>query len=121
MERTLSTILVRQKSESDVLTRAIPINSLATKTHSLDAESDLDPFGKTKTSKRQLNINAAKFKLKELKQSSIRYEVIYKNLVRDLRKYIAIDFNEVTEYAKRKKNSKDSYINFTKVYIKTKL
>ena len=40
-----------------------------------------------KTSKRILNMNAIRFKLKELKSTNIRYEVIYKNLVRDFRKY----------------------------------
>ena len=34
-----------------------------------------------------------KFKLSQLKTTSIRYEVIYKNLVRDLRKYYSQDFN----------------------------
>ena len=40
-----------------------------------------------------LNLNAIKFKLSELKTNAIRYEVIYKNLVRDLRKYYQQDFN----------------------------
>ena len=40
-----------------------------------------------KTSKRILNMNAVKFKLKELKSINIRYEIVYKNLVRDFRKY----------------------------------
>ena len=32
-------------------------------------------------------MNAIKFKLTKLKSTQIRYEVIYKNLVRDLRKF----------------------------------
>jgi hypothetical protein len=46
----------------------------------------------TKTSKRMLNMNAVKFKLNNLRSTTIRYEVIYKNLVRDLRKFYSQDF-----------------------------
>jgi len=48
---------------------------------------DIGSIAMQKTSKRILNQNAVKFKLAELKTTVIRYEVIYKNLVRDLRKY----------------------------------
>ena len=48
-------------------------------------------------------MNAAKFKLTQLKNYSIRYEVIYKNLVRDLRKYITESFYSLTGYMKKKK------------------
>ena len=46
-----------------------------------------------RTSKRALNQNAVKFRLTKLNSTTIRYEVIYKNLVRDLRKYYSCDFN----------------------------
>jgi hypothetical protein len=54
---------------------------------------DISSIQMQKTSKRVLNQNAVKFKLSQLKTTSIRYEVIYKNLVRDLRKYYSQDFN----------------------------
>ena len=57
-----------------------------------------------KTSKRILNMNAVKFKLHNLRSTTIRYEVIYKNLVRDLRKYFSQDFGQVTLYGHRKKS-----------------
>ena len=47
-----------------------------------------------KTSKRILNMNAVKFKLNNLRSTTIRYEVIYKNLVRDLRKFYSQDFGQ---------------------------
>lgn len=71
-----------------------------------------------KTSKRILNQNAVKFKLSQLKTTSIRYEVIYKNLVRDLRKYYSQDFNQM----KMKRIKKLEPSNFTEVlegYIKS--
>ena len=46
-----------------------------------------------RTSKRALNQNAIKFRLTKLVSTTIRYEVIYKNLVRDLRKHYSCDFN----------------------------
>ena len=46
-----------------------------------------------KKSKRELNKNAVKFRLTKLKSVTIRYEVVYKNLVRDIRKFFAHDFN----------------------------
>jgi hypothetical protein len=46
------------------------------------------------TSKRALNFNAVKFKLCYLDSDSmIRYEVIYKNLLRDLRKFFTQHFH----------------------------
>ena len=48
-----------------------------------------------KKSKRELNHNAVKFRLTIPKNMTIRYEVVYKNLVRDLRKYFTNAFNEV--------------------------
>lgn len=64
-----------------------------------------------KTSKRALNINAIKFKLNRLYTNSIRYEVIYKNLVRDIRKFFSKEFNDFTEFIKKKrKNNNDFYV-----------
>ena len=40
------------------------------------------------------NINAAKFRLKELDNLEIRYEVIYKNLLRDIRRYYKTQFSD---------------------------
>ena len=79
---------------------------------------DIGPISMQKTSKRILNQNAVKFKLSQLKTTSIRYEVIYKNLVRDLRKYYSQDFNQM----KLKRFKKLEPSNFTEVlegYIKT--
>lgn len=57
-----------------------------------------------KTSKMILNNNARKFKLTRLKQPiTIRYEVIYKNSLRDLRKFFTHDMYNVTDYIRRKK------------------
>jgi hypothetical protein len=58
--------------------------------------------GEKKLSKRDLNILALKFKLSKLRSNCIRYEVIYKNLLRDVRKYYTINFNEATGYLKRR-------------------
>ena len=46
-----------------------------------------------KRTKHELNQNAVKFHLTKLQSKTIRYEVIYKNLVRDIRKYFVADFN----------------------------
>lgn len=64
-----------------------------------------------------LNLNAIKFKLSELKTTQIRYEVIYKNLVRDLRKYYQQDFNQIN-ILRRKKYDKNNYLEFLECYIK---
>ena len=67
-----------------------------------------------------MNQNAIKFKLSQLKTTSIRYEVIYKNLVRDLRKYFSQDFNHM----KMKRIKKLEAGNFTEVlesFVKTTL
>jgi hypothetical protein len=73
-----------------------------------------------KTSKRALNMNAVKFKLTKLRTTQIRYEVIYKNLVRDLRKFYSKDFNDETDYIKKKKSMHNSYNQFLQIYVKTK-
>jgi len=50
----------------------------------------------TRTSKTILNENAQKFKLSKLETNVIRYECIYKNLLRDVRKVFTILFNSQT-------------------------
>jgi hypothetical protein len=65
-------------------------------------------------------MNAVKFKLTKLRTTSIRYEVIYKNLVRDLRKFYSKDFNDVTEYIKKKKSMPEQYNYFLQCYVKAK-
>lgn len=67
-------------------------------------------------------MNAVKFKLQELKNSHIRYEVIYKNLVRDIRKYFSKDFNELTNFIKRKrKHDSNFYYECLVQYVSHKL
>ncbi len=70
-----------------------------------------------KTSKRVLNLNAVKFKLSQLKTTSIRYEVIYKNLVRDLRKYYSQDFNQM-KMMRVKKLDAENFTQTLEEYIK---
>jgi hypothetical protein len=55
-------------------------------------------------------MNAIKFKLTKLRSITIRYEVIYKNLLRDLRKYYSQEFNVQTDYTKKKKVEEYSYL-----------
>ena len=63
-------------------------------------------------------MNALKFKLNMLYTNSIRYEVIYKNLVRDIRKFFSKDFNEFTNYIRlKRKNDKNFYILCLQKYI----
>ena len=73
-----------------------------------------------KTSKRVLNQNAVKFKLSELRTTVIRYEVIYKNLVRDLRKYYSQDFNTV-KAQRIKKLDATNFSETLEAYIKIAL
>ena len=54
--------------------------------------TDCGPYEQKKT-KHELNQNAVKFHLTKLQSKTIRYEVIYKNLVRDIRKFFVADFN----------------------------
>ena len=63
-------------------------------------------------------MNAVKFKLTKLRTTQIRYEVIYKNLVRDLRKFYSKDFNDETDYIKKKKSMHNSYSQFLQIYVK---
>lgn len=63
-------------------------------------------------------MNAIKFKLTKLNNSNIRYEVIYKNLIRDVRKFFSLDFNEKTDFIKSKrKNTSVRMIDCLKNYI----
>jgi len=48
--------------------------------------------------------------------TKIRYEVIYKNLVREMRKYYSTHFNENTNYIKRKKNEPVNFMQVLKEY-----
>jgi hypothetical protein len=69
-----------------------------------------------------LNLNAIKFKLTKLKSDKIRYEVIYKNLVRDVRKFYSKDFNDTTDFIRRKrKNSKEFFLECLAQYIESKI
>ncbi len=75
-----------------------------------------------KTSKRILNFNAIRFKLKYLKKGTIRYEVIYKNLIRHMRRHYSKDFNLTTDYIKRKRNgSEEEFTRKIESYILTRL
>ena len=81
---------------------------------------DLGNFNIHKTSKRILNQNALKFKLTQLKTTTIRYEVIYKNLVRDFRKYYTQEFNQI--YLKRRKRLESNrFTDALQSYISTNL
>jgi hypothetical protein len=62
-----------------------------------------------KISKKILNDNAVKFKLTKLRNVEIRYEVIYKNLVRDMRKFYSVEFNEMTGYINNKRRNNGEY------------
>ena len=77
----------------------------------------ISQFSTKKTNKRMLNMNAIKFKLTQLRSTQIRYEVIYKNLVRDLRKFYQQDFNQVN-ILRRKKYDHSNFVEFLECYIK---
>jgi len=51
-----------------------------------------------------------KFKLHSLANKQLRYEVIYKNLLRDLRKFYLEEFNDTTEYFRKRKRNDHSYL-----------
>lgn len=85
---------------------------------------ELSPMNVRKTSKRILNQNALKFKLGQLKTTSIRYEVIYKNLVRDLRKYYSQDFNNMRVTGSKKldaSNFNQHVENYVRVTFKRQI
>lgn len=59
-----------------------------------------------------------KFKLTSLKGSNLRYEVVYKNLLRDFRKFFISDFNKASEYIKRKRRlNTHFYIDAVRQYL----
>lgn len=62
-----------------------------------------------RTNKKLLNENAIRFKLESLENTNVRYEVIYKNIVRDLRKYYTKEFCRSTNYNRRKKRHTDTF------------
>lgn len=67
------------------------------------------------------SLRPLQFKLINLMNSNLRYEVIYKNLLRDLRKYFFQDFNECSDFSRNKKKaSPNYYFSCIKEYIKQK-
>jgi hypothetical protein len=64
------------------------------------AADNMNPAAKS--SKLEWNRNAVKFKLTKLSTAIIRYEIIYKNLLRDMRKFFATDFKELSNYTAKK-------------------
>ena len=70
-----------------------------------------------RTSKRALNQNAIKFRLTKLNSTTIRYEVIYKNLVRDLRKHYSCDFNALN-LMRSKHYGQNDFTQFLQCYIR---
>lgn len=71
-----------------------------------------------RTSKSILNNNAIKFKLTRLNAPiTIRYEVIYKNSLRDLRKYFTHDMYTVTDYLRRKKKDLITFEQIMNIYM----
>jgi hypothetical protein len=65
-----------------------------------------------------LNENAQKFKLAKLETNIIRYECIYKNLLRDVRKVFTILFNSQTQYQSAKKKIVNaSYFEFVNNFL----
>lgn len=74
--------------------------------------------GQTKTSKPTLNQNAIKFRLKNLSTEEMRYDNIYKNLLRDIRKVFTLMFNSEMHYLKLKhQNQSTDYQLIIKQFI----
>ena len=65
-------------------------------------------------------MNALRFKLTQLNSITIRYEVIYKNLLRDLRKYFIEEFNERTNLAHKRKARDFSYVALLREFVADK-
>lgn len=60
-----------------------------------------------------------RFKLDSLENKNLRYEVIYKNLLRDMRKFYLQEFNEATDFcARKKKTNPDFYLQCVKAFVK---
>lgn len=70
---------------------------------------------RVKLSKKDLNRNAQLFKFTPAIEK-IRYEVAYKNLIRDIRKSYTTSFNDATNYSRKKAYQSDSYIQCVKAY-----
>ena len=62
-----------------------------------------------RSNKKELNDNAMKFRLRKLYSTSIRYEVIYKNMLRDIRKFYSVEFNNHSQFIKRKRKHGDDF------------
>ena len=53
-----------------------------------------------------------------LRNNTLRYEVIYKNLLRDLRKFYVADFNKASDFIRRKRRLQPTfYIESLKKYV----
>lgn len=66
----------------------------------------------------QASLKPLKFKLYSLKNIHLRYEVIYKNLLRDLRKFYIVDFNKATDYIRKKRRLPPAfYLDCLKAYV----
>jgi len=64
------------------------------------------------------NLRPLQFKLHNLQNTHLRYEVIYKNLLRDLRKFYIVDFNKITDYIRKKRRlTPNFYIDCLKNYV----
>lgn len=87
-----------------------------------EMNSSLIDFGgnETKKTKHELNRNAIKFHLTKLRSQTIRYEVIYKNLVRDVRKYFISDFNGMSSM-QEKPQGQGEYNQMLTLYAKITL
>ena len=65
-----------------------------------------------------LILKPLKFKLTKLQNLNLRYEVIYKNLLRDLRKFYIEDFNLTTDYNKlKRRHGSLFYLDSLRTYI----
>eukprot|EP00347_Sterkiella_histriomuscorum_P014580 403360341 len=95
-------------SNQNIIAQQIPIFSKQDQNPSLQNQSDQDLgliFNDiiSNLSDEDDFLRPLKFKLHTLSNKNLRYEVIYKNLLRDLRKFYLEDFNEFTQFPKKKK------------------
>ena len=61
------------------------------------------------------------FKLMNLNSATLRYEVVYKNLLRDVRKFLITDFNGFTNYISMKRKKDPSFFRqCLKMYLQEK-
>lgn len=61
----------------------------------------------TQTPKVLLNMNAARFKLETLNSNTFRYENIYKNLLREIRRHCIALFNRKMEFITKRTDIKE--------------